>query len=135
MKLAKYGKTPSSAVLQDCVGTFSSCSQLTISYITTVLHNKDKWLIILGKSNLNMRSSHNDVKSFVKQHSYHRMARTNLKRSEVFLTNTTAASKYIPGRPRISINWNPPFQIIKFSKTVWSKSCFTMFTFRVTFTK
>ena len=26
------------------------------------------------------------------------------------MTNTTAASKYIPRRPRISINWNPPFQ-------------------------
>ena len=26
------------------------------------------------------------------------------------MTNTTAASKYIPKRPRISINWNPPFR-------------------------
>ena len=26
------------------------------------------------------------------------------------MTNTVAASKYIPRRPRISINWNPPFQ-------------------------
>ena len=26
------------------------------------------------------------------------------------MTNITAASKYIPRSPRISINWNPPFQ-------------------------
>ena len=37
------------------------------------------------------------------------MAIANLKKSEDFLTNTTAASKYVPRRPRISINWNPPF--------------------------
>ena len=30
--------------------------------------------------------------------------------SEEFMTNTTAASNYIPRRPRISINGNPPFQ-------------------------
>ena len=40
----------------------------------------------------------------------HSMARANLNKSEKFLTNTTAASKYIPRRPRICINWNPPFQ-------------------------
>ena len=49
--------------------------------VDNTLHNKDKWLIILGKSYSNMRSSHNDDKSFVKQNSYHRIARTNLKRS------------------------------------------------------
>ena len=38
------------------------------------------------------------------------MATANLNKSEEFVTNTTAASKYIPRRPRISINWNPPFQ-------------------------
>ena len=38
------------------------------------------------------------------------MARVNLNKSEEVLTNTTAASKYIPRRPRICINWNPPFQ-------------------------
>ena len=27
-----------------------------------------------------------------------------------FVTNTTAASKYIPRRPRISISWNLPFR-------------------------
>ena len=37
------------------------------------------------------------------------------------MTNTTAASKYIPRRPRISINWNPPFQtsLHKISKEVF----------------
>ena len=49
--------------------------------VDNTLHNKDKWLIIPGKSYSNMRSSHNDDKSFVKQNSYHRIARTNLKRS------------------------------------------------------
>ena len=37
------------------------------------------------------------------------------------VTNTTAASKYIPRRPRIIINWNPPFQtsLHKISKVVF----------------
>ena len=40
---------------------------------------------------------------------WHSMARANLKKSVWLVTNTTAASKYIPSSPRISINWNPPF--------------------------
>ena len=40
----------------------------------------------------------------------HSMARANLNKSVWLVTNTTAASKYIPRRPRISINWNPLFQ-------------------------
>ena len=40
----------------------------------------------------------------------HSMAITILKKSKEIMKNTTAASKYIPRRPRISINWNPPFQ-------------------------
>ena len=32
------------------------------------------------------------------------------------MKNTTAASKFIPRRPRISINWNPPF-----GPFLWSK--------------
>ena len=32
------------------------------------------------------------------------------KKSKDFSTSTTTASKYIPKRPRICINWNPPFQ-------------------------
>ena len=59
--------------------------------------------------------------------------------SEVFLKNTNTVSKYIPRRPRISINWNPPFQtsLKHFLKNCfsYSKCCFTMLTFRVTFTK
>ena len=39
------------------------------------------------------------------------MARVNLNKSEWLVTNTTAASKYMHKRPRICINWNPPFQI------------------------
>ena len=38
------------------------------------------------------------------------MARANLNKSKKVLTSTTTASKYIPKRPRICINWNPPFQ-------------------------
>ena len=41
---------------------------------------------------------------------HHSMATANIKKSLELVTNTTAASKYIPRRPRISINWNPPFQ-------------------------
>ena len=41
---------------------------------------------------------------------YHSMARANLNKSKKVLTSTTTASKYIPKRPRICINWNPPFQ-------------------------
>ena len=40
----------------------------------------------------------------------HSMAIANLNKSEELMTNTTAASKYIPKRPRICINWNPPFR-------------------------
>ena len=32
------------------------------------------------------------------------------KKSKNFSTSTTTASKYIPKRPRICINWNPSFQ-------------------------
>ena len=44
----------------------------------------------------------------------HSMATANLKKSEDLVTNTTAASKYIPRRPKISINWNPTFQTFFF---------------------
>ena len=40
----------------------------------------------------------------------HSMAKANLNKNEFFLTNTTTTSKYIPKRPRICINWYPPFQ-------------------------
>ena len=63
------------------------------------------------------------------------MARANLNKSVWLVTNTTTASKYIPKRTRICINWNPPFQtsLHKIFKNcfIWSKSCFTMFTFIV----
>ena len=66
----------------------------------------------------------------------HSMATANLKKSEEFMTNTTAASKYIPRRPRISINWNPTFQSffevnflkLKFSKIFGSLRNFFCFT-------
>ena len=38
------------------------------------------------------------------------MAWANLNKSKKVLTSTTTASKYIPKRPKICINWNPPFQ-------------------------
>ena len=38
------------------------------------------------------------------------MARANLNKSKKVLTFTTIASKYMHKRPRICINWNPPFQ-------------------------
>ena len=65
-----------------------------------------------------LRSSHNiDIMIIPRSHS---MARANLNKSEWLVTNTTAASKYIPKRPRICINWNPPFRphFIKVSKAV-----------------
>jgi hypothetical protein len=37
-------------------------------------------------------------------------ARANLNKNEVFLTNTTAASKYIPKGPKLCMDWNPFFQ-------------------------
>ena len=60
----------------------------------------------------------------------HSMATANLKKSEEFVTNTTAASKYIPRRPRISINWNPTFQtsLHKISKEIFFR--LTKFFFR-----
>ena len=45
------------------------------------------------------------------------------------MTNTNAASKYIPRRPRISINWNPPFRTYlwsKFSKMIALKFFFAL---------
>ena len=52
-------------------------------------------------------------------HIFHNMVRANLTKNEWMVTNSTAASKYIPERPGICINWNPPFQtsFIKLSKT------------------
>ena len=65
---------------------------------------------------------------------YHSFARANLYKSKKVLTSTTTASKYIPKRPRICINWNPSFQtsLHKIFKNCYllSKLCFTMFTFR-----
>ena len=40
---------------------------------------------------------------------YHSMAIANLKKIEELMTNTTAASKYIPWRPRISSIEITPF--------------------------
>ena len=40
----------------------------------------------------------------------HSMAIANLNESGELVTNTTVASEYIPKRPRICINLNPPFQ-------------------------
>ena len=51
----------------------------------------------------------------------HSMTTANQKKSKDFVTNTTAASKYIPRRPRIIINWNPTFQtsLHKISKVIF----------------
>ena len=67
---------------------------------------------------------------FDEDHCYiHSMARANLNKSEWLLTNTTTASKYIHKRPKICINWNPPFQIslhnIFENFFLWSKSYFS----------
>ena len=58
------------------------------------------------------------------------MAIANLNKSVWLVTNTTAASKYIPRRTRISINWNPTFQtsLHKISKKVFFR--LTIFFFR-----
>ena len=58
------------------------------------------------------------------------MARAKLNKSEFFLTNTTKASKYLPRRPRICINWNPLFQTHIFFIKCTSKcnNCETRFT-------
>ena len=42
----------------------------------------------------------------------HSMARANLNKSKKVLTSTNTASKCIPMRPRIYINWNPPSQTV-----------------------
>ena len=38
------------------------------------------------------------------------MARANLNKDKCFLTSAATAWKYILKRPRICINWNPPFR-------------------------
>ena len=55
----------------------------------------------------------------------HSMAIANLNKSEELVTNTTAASKNMPKRPRICINGNPPFQT---SLHEFFKNCF-LFTY------
>ena len=62
----------------------------------------------------------------------HSMATANLKKSEEFVTNTTAASKYIPRRPRISINWNFLFQTF-FMKQIFENIIFQKFSDRSEF--
>ena len=54
--------------------------------------------------------AHSYIKILYSLFIYQSMARANLNKSEVFLKNNTAASKYILRRHRICINWNPPFQ-------------------------
>ena len=76
--------------------------------------------------------------SCTKMIAQHSMARVNLNKSKKVLTSTATASKYLPKRPRICINWNPRFQTSlhkNFKNCFLSKSCFTMFTFRSAFTK
>ena len=55
------------------------------------------------------------------------------KKIKDFMTNTTAASKYIPRRPRISINWNPPVSdpnlLSKFQKNVIFRKFLKFFIF------
>ena len=64
----------------------------------------------LMKQNLTLTVYLPFLTSFQLQIKWFSMARANLNKSVVFLTNTTAVSKYITRRPRININWNPPFQ-------------------------
>ena len=57
----------------------------------------------------------------------HSMARANLKKSKHFSTSTTTASKRIPKRPRICINWNLPFQTQIYLYTSKCEHCETRF--------
>ena len=65
------------------------------------------------------------------------MARANLNKSKQVLTSTTTASKYIPRRPRISINWNPPFQtsLHKILEVVFFRLNFFFFRNKKSFSK
>ena len=65
------------------------------------------------------------------------MATANLNKSEDFMTNTTAASKYIPRRPRISINWNSTFQtsLHKISKVIFLRLTKFFFRNKICFSK
>jgi hypothetical protein len=65
------------------------------------------------------------------------MATANLNKSEDFVTNTTAASKHIPRRPRISINWNPTFQtsLHKISKVNFFRLTIFFFRNKIVFSK
>ena len=70
-------------------------------------------------------------------HLGHSMVTANLKKSEDFVTNTTAASKFIPRRPRISINWNPTFQtsLHKISKVIFFRLTILFFRNKFFFSK
>ena len=67
----------------------------------------------------------------------HSMTRANLNKSVWLVTNTTAASKYIPRKTRISINWNPPFQtsLHKISKVVFFRLTIFFFRNKIFFSK
>ena len=64
----------------------------------------------------------------------HSMAMGNLNKSKETTPTTTTASKYIPRRTKISINWNPTFQtsLHKISKVIFfrlSNKIFEIFHF------
>ena len=66
------------------------------------------------------RFNHNTKKTLLIGES-HSMTRANPNESEWLVINTTAASKYLPMRPRICINWNTPFQIVTYGVNLTSQ--------------
>ena len=80
-----------------------------------------KCRLFSGRLNWLCRTFMSLLKDLFRYGRNHSMATAILKKSKDLVTNTTAASKYIPRRPRISIHWNPPFQTSfhKISKEVF----------------
>ena len=78
-----------------------------------IYYLSDNSLLSSCFGHLNVITTRYEVNHFSTSHS---MATADLKKSEDFVTNTTAPSKYIPRRTKISINWNPTFQMFFWSK-------------------
>ena len=92
-------------VIGDCAGLSSQrCLPRTTGPSMSIY---PRFIYCLSQFNQYLIQTFLNWVNFVKNRS---MATANFNKSVWLVANTTAASKYIPRRPRISINWNPPFQ-------------------------
>ena len=73
-----------------------------------ILQTYEQYNTFYSRYRLGLKLIARPVYVFTKKLYWPSTARANLNKSKKILTSTTTASKYIPKRPRICINWNPP---------------------------